>query len=62
MAITIGLSLFFEPFLPLVGDLTRVGNYAEKDFGWHTPKPILQIEENGPQIADPDVLVLGDSF
>ena len=62
LALTVCLSLIFEPFEPLVGDLTRVGNYAEKDFGWHTPKPVIQIEANGVTMTEPDILVLGDSF
>ena len=53
------LSFIFEPS---TGDLTRIGGYAERDFGWNSPKPILNLDSNGKFIADPDVLVLGDSF
>jgi hypothetical protein len=62
LAFTVCLSLIFEPFEPLVGDLTRIGNYAEKDFGWQAPNAFMRLEENGPHMRDPDVLVLGDSF
>lgn len=49
---------------PLYGDLTRIGGYAERDYGWNAP-----MEEFHPLLAtwgvweEPvDVLVLGDSF
>jgi hypothetical protein len=49
---------------PLFGDLTRIGSYAEKDFGWN--KPQLQfnqpLSENGRYERYYDVVVLGDSF
>jgi hypothetical protein len=62
LLLTAGLALWFEPFLPLVGDLTRVGNYAEQDFGWVAPQPPIHVLANGHAMADPDILVLGDSF
>jgi hypothetical protein len=49
---------------PLYGDLTRIGGYAERDYGWNAP-----MEEFHPLLATfgdweqpVDVLVLGDSF
>lgn len=62
LVLTVALGLAFEPFLPLVGDLTRVGNHAEKDFGWTAPQPPIRVLANGPAMTDPDILVLGDSF
>lgn len=49
---------------PLFGDLTRIGSYAEKDFGWN--KPQLEFNQNLSEIGRYeryyDVVVLGDSF
>lgn len=49
---------------PLSGDLTRVGAYAEKDFGWN--KPQLEFQKSlfviGAFDNYYDVVVLGDSF
>lgn len=42
------------------GDLTRVGGYAERHFGWNSFQPSIKINENSQEA--PDVLVLGDSF
>lgn len=51
-------------FEPLYGDLTRLGGYPERDFGWNRP-----IEEFDPPITSfgewtrpVDILVIGDSF
>jgi hypothetical protein len=49
---------------PLNGDLTRVGFFAEKDFGWNEPqlefaRPLYTI---GQYNRHHDVVVLGDSF
>jgi len=55
-------SLYLEP---LVGDETRLGGFAENDFGWNQPQKVF------PGVAAPliktydqysDVLVIGDSF
>ncbi len=53
------LSAFFEP---IAGDLTRVGRWSERDFGWNHPQPFIPLRANGPSLTDPDVLVLGDSY
>jgi len=50
---------------PLIGDLTRVGGYAEKDFGWNQPQQVFEkapppLRRHYDDYAD--VLVLGDSF
>lgn len=62
LGLTVCLGLIFEPFEPLVGDLTRVGGYAEKDFGWTAPQPVIKVAGNGKSMSDPEILVLGDSF
>jgi len=49
---------------PLSGDLTRIGSYAEKDFGWNKPQLEFQppLSEIGRYEHYHDVVVLGDSF
>ncbi|CAH1073952.1 hypothetical protein [Candidatus Nitrotoga sp. 1052] len=49
---------------PLSGDLTRIGSYAEKDFGWNKPQLEFQppLSEIGRYEHYYDVVVLGDSF
>ncbi|GAB4178322.1 MAG: hypothetical protein Fur0039_22080 [Rhodocyclaceae bacterium] len=50
---------------PLYGELTRIGGYAERDYGWNEP-----VREFVPRLATwdaghdgtADVLVIGDSF
>jgi hypothetical protein len=46
---------------PVIGDLTRIGKLAERDFGWNEPQPIIQIRPSS-SIEKPDVIVIGDSF
>ena len=53
---------------PLYGDLTRLGFYSEREFGWNSPQvdfPRTQLEFSAP-LDDAkkyyDVLVWGDSF
>ena len=46
----------------LDGDLTRIGSYSERDFGWTAKQPVLDVMSNGQNVTQPDVLVLGDSF
>lgn len=57
--IAIFLSTLFEP---ISGDLTRIGHWAERDFGWNKPQSEIEVRENGGAISNPHVLVLGDSF
>lgn len=57
--IAVPLSMFFEP---LSGDLTRIGHWSERDFGWHQPQPAVVVHANGASISNPQVVVLGDSF
>ncbi len=69
--VTISLGLVVAAWIlawwlePLYGDLTRIGGYAERDYGWNAP-----MEEFHPLLATwgetydhpVDVLVIGDSF
>lgn len=60
----IGLFVFGIFLEPLYGDLTRVGSYAERDFGWEQPqldfeKPLYKSDGYHKYH---DVVVLGDSF
>ena len=47
---------------PVAGDLTRIGKWAEHDFGPNVAHPAIQIRATGRALINPDVLVLGDSF
>jgi len=49
---------------PLYGDLTRLGGYAEREFGPNKPQQefAAPLYASGPYSAYKDVLVLGDSF
>ena len=58
-ASNIGLSLRFGP---INGDLTRVGGFAERDYAPGTPQAPARIAPNTVDLADADVVVLGDSF
>lgn len=55
----LGLSIYLEP---LEGDLTRLGHWSERDFGWRYPQPSVNVKENGASVTHPEILVLGDSF
>jgi hypothetical protein len=45
---------------PVSGDLTRLGYFSERDFGWRAAQPQVNIRAN---IADhPNVVVIGDSL
>lgn len=59
-----GLFAFGVYLEPLWGDLTRIGSYSEREFGWNKPqlefpKPLSTL---GTYDHYHDVLVLGDSF
>lgn len=56
------LALGFGTFERLDGDLTRIGFYSERDFGWNTPQPVVDVLDNQADDQDAQVLVLGDSF
>ena len=57
--IAVPLNLYFEP---ISGELTRIGHWPERDFGWQQPQPVVVVHANGSFISNPDVVVLGDSF
>lgn len=57
--IAIPLSLFFEP---VSGDLTRIGHWSERDFGWNKSQATVSIRANGTWLSAPEIIVLGDSF
>jgi hypothetical protein len=46
---------------PVSGDLTRLGNLSERDFGWNAMQQQLPIKKS-PQAQQPKVVVVGDSF
>ena len=52
---------------PLTGDLTRIGGFAERDYGWQGTKPRFVTESFRYRAADQPivsapVVVIGDSF
>jgi len=51
------MGLFLQP---LSGDLTRIGGFAENDFGWNDRQPKIVIRDNNT--LSPDIIVIGDSF
>jgi len=62
MLILVATSFYLEP---LVGDVTRLGGYAENDFGWNGAQPVLKQEASPLQTRYDhyaDVLAVGDSF
>jgi hypothetical protein len=50
-------------FQTLSGDLTRVGSFSERDFGWQAPQTTIPDEQfkNYP-LNESDIVVVGDSF
>jgi hypothetical protein len=54
------MEIYFEK---LYGDLTRVGYFSERDFGWRSPQPAIPPElfKDYP-LTEADILVIGDSF
>lgn len=57
----VGLSFYVQP---LEGDLTRMGGYAERDFGSNMPRQTMAGGTVLPNAYDKyyDVVVIGDSF
>ena len=58
ISVSILLAWFFQP---VNGDLTRIGAWAERDYGWNKAQPHFKAL---PNVLSPstDVLVIGDSF
>lgn len=58
-----GLSWWLQP---VYGDLTRIGGYAERDYGWNVPmrefSPLAATWGGTGYEQQVDLLVLGDSF
>lgn len=62
MLILLATSFYLEP---LVGDETRLGGYAENDFGWNQPQQVFENEAPKLRTAYDqyaDIWVVGDSF
>jgi hypothetical protein len=62
MLVLLATGLYLQP---LAGDETRVGSFAENDFGWNRPQKVFPGD--GPPLRQDydqysDVLVVGDSF
>jgi hypothetical protein len=51
-------------FEPLVGDLTRVGGFAERDYGWNGVEEqfVPPLAEQGSLDGQYPIIVVGDSF
>jgi hypothetical protein len=47
---------------PVQGDLTRIGGWSERDFGWRAELPDVWLRPQSSQTGNHEVLVLGDSF
>ncbi len=48
---------------PIDGDLTRIGAYPERDYGWNAPQRVFPRPLYGSSVGDgAEVLVIGDSF
>lgn len=56
---TVGVSLE-----PLVGDLTRLGGYAENDYGWNGVEQVYNppLAQPGSLTESAEIVVVGDSF
>lgn len=59
VATAYALSYFFEP---IESDLTRMGAFSERDYGWNEAQPSVHIVPNSNAINNADIVVLGDSF
>lgn len=62
MVVLVSTGLYLEP---VIGDSTRLGGYAENDYGWNQPQVMFektpaQTRQTYEQYAD--VVVVGDSF
>lgn len=54
------MEFYFEK---LYGDLTRIGNFPERSFGWQASQPAIpQDNFKDYSLNDADILVIGDSF
>lgn len=60
----VGLLLVGIYMQPLDGDLTRIGYYPERDFGWNSTQTEFksQLYDRSQYVQHYDVVVFGDSF
>lgn len=61
IAVSFGcMEIYFEK---LYGDLTRIGNFPERYFGWQLPQPSVSPDlfKDYP-LNEADILIIGDSF
>lgn len=60
----VGLLLVGTYMQPLDGDLTRIGYYPERDFGWNSTQTEFksQLYSRSEYVQHYDVVVFGDSF
>ncbi|MDR2852323.1 MAG: hypothetical protein LBV61_04610 [Burkholderiaceae bacterium] len=56
--------LLFTLFTPIpYGDLSRIGQLSEHEFGWRLPQPPIDVAHlQGAPIDKADILVIGDSY
>jgi hypothetical protein len=47
---------------PIHGDLTRIGRWAERDFGPNDEHPRINVRRNSADVGGASIVVLGDSF
>ncbi|MGD1074627.1 MAG: hypothetical protein ABR903_00905 [Thermodesulfovibrionales bacterium] len=65
ISFTVGIFLTAALYIqPLEGELTRLGSYAERDFGWNIPQRKLRGDAHmaAEYERETDVLIIGDSF
>ena len=65
LSVSLGVMLATAIYIqPLEGELTRLGLYAERDFGWNLPQKKVRGDANMASAYEGgyDVLVVGDSF
>jgi hypothetical protein len=57
----VALALWLQP---LCGDLTRLGGFAENDYGWNAPQRVFDPPRAEPGALDRsyDIVVIGDSY
>lgn len=57
----LGAAIYIQP---LEGELTRLGSYSERDFGWNMPQKKFRGDANMAQTYHGyhDILIIGDSF
>ena len=61
LSVLILFSLYVQP---VEGDLTRIGGYSERNYGWNLPQEVLNPNFSTERTYDKyyDIVILGDSF